>query len=380
MGSIPLILFAIFKVLISFSILILIHEFGHFIVAKKRGVWVEEFGLGLPPRIWGKKIGDTIYSINWLPIGGFVKLHGEEEADTITDPSRSFLKKGKLTKIAITAAGIVMNLLLAVVAFAIVYSVNGIETGKVDVKFLNVSSGSPAEYGGAKVGDIVKKVGNKDVASSDQFKRLVGDAKGRQIKVEIQREENGQKVTKVINMIPRTNPPEGEGPLGVEIADIPEIFYPPIWQRPFYGIYFGFKDAFFYVNAVTSGLGGAAKDVSQGKSPQNLAGIVAILAIFYEVAKLGFLPLLRFIGIISVNLAVVNLIPFPPLDGYRIATIIAEKIFGKKILPRFEAIIHTVGMILLILLMVILTAREIPQLIKAGSVFNFVNSILNKQP
>ncbi len=211
MGSLPIILFAILKVLISFSILILVHEFGHFIVAKKRGVWVEEFGLGLPPRIWGKKIGDTIYSINWLPIGGFVRLHGEEEGQAVTDPSRSFLKKGKLTKIAITIAGIVMNLILAVVAFAIVYSVNGIETGKVDVKFLNVAANSPAEYGGAKVGDVVKKVGDKEVSSSDQFKTLVGDAKGRQVKVEIQREENGQMVTKVITLTPRTNPPEGQG-------------------------------------------------------------------------------------------------------------------------------------------------------------------------
>lgn len=356
--------------------MILVHEFGHFIIAKRSGVWVEEFGLGLPPRIWGKKIGETLYSINLLPIGGFVRLHGEEEGEKITKPNRSFLGKGKLTKIAITLAGIVMNLILAVVAFGIVYSVSGIETGKFDVKLLSVSSGSPAEYGGAKVGDIVKKVGEKEVTSSDQFRQLIDEVKGKQVKIEVQREENGQKTTKVITLIPRINPPEGEGPLGVEIADIPQIFYPPLWQRPIYGIYYGFKDAFFYVSAVTSGLGGAVKQVSQGQAPQGLAGPIAIVAIFYEIAKLGLIPLIRFVGIISVNLAVINLIPFPPLDGYRIATVIAEKIFGKKILPRFETIIHTIGLLILLLLMVLLSAREIPMLIKAGSIFNFVNSIL----
>ena len=376
MISVLTILIVAVKVIIAFSILILVHELGHFLVAKKTGVWVEEFGLGLPPRIWGKKIGETLYSINLLPIGGFVKLHGEEEGDAVTDPNRSFLGKRKLTKVAITIAGIVMNLVLAIVAFGIVYSVSGIEKGVFDVKILNVSSNSPAEYGGAKVGDIIKKVGDKDVTSVNQFKGLVDESKGKQIKVQVLRDENGQSATKVVSMTPRLNPPEGEGALGIEIADVPQIYFPPLWQRPFYGIYYGFKDAFFYVTAVTSGLGGAAKDVSQGKAPENLAGIVAILAIFYEVAKLGVIPLLRLIGIISVNLAVVNLIPFPPLDGYRVATIFVEKILGKKVLPKFEATIHAVGLVLLILLMILLSAREIPMLIKAGSISNFVNSIL----
>ncbi len=372
MISIPLILFAIVKVIIAFSVLILIHEFGHFIVAKKSGVWVEEFGLGLPPRIWGKKIGETLYSLNLLPIGGFVKLHGEEEGEVVTNANRSFIGKNKLTKIAITIAGIVMNLLLAVAAFALVYSVNGIESGKIDVKILNVSANSPAEYGGMKVGDIIRKVQGKEVATTGQFIKFIDESKGRQVKVEVER----NKETKTLSLLPRAFPPEGEGPLGVEVANVPEVYYPPVWQRPFYGIYYGFKDAFFYVQAVTQGLGGAVRQASQGQAPQGLAGPIAIVAIFYEIAKLGFIPLVRFIGIISVNLAVVNLIPFPPLDGYRIATTIVEKILGKKVLPKFESLIHTVGFIILLLIMVLLTIREVPMLIKAGSVSNFVNSIL----
>src|SRR3972149_1883860 len=205
MISVLTILIVAVKVIIAFSILILVHELGHFLVAKKTGVWVEEFGLGLPPRIWGKKIGETLYSINLLPIGGIVKLHGEEEGDAVTDPNRSFLGKRKLTKVAITIAGIVMNHVLAIVAFGIVYSVSGIEKGVFDVKILNVSSNSPAEYGGAKVGDIIKKVGDKDVTSVNQFKGLVDESKGKQIKVQVLRDENGQSATKVVSMTPRLN-------------------------------------------------------------------------------------------------------------------------------------------------------------------------------
>src|SRR6266446_7449854 len=126
------ILITIIKVVVAFSLLIILHEFGHFIIAKISGVWVEEFGMGLPPRIFGKKIGETVYSLNWLPIGGFVKLHGETSSDQVVYPDRAFTNKKPLTKIAITLAGIVMNLILAVACFAIVYVIMGIP-GKINL-------------------------------------------------------------------------------------------------------------------------------------------------------------------------------------------------------------------------------------------------------
>src|SRR3989304_7001965 len=126
------------KVIVAFSALILIHELGHFIVAKKSGVWVEEVCLGLPPRIKGIKIGETLYSINWLPFGGFVKLHGETAEDVVVYPDRAFTNKNKLTKIAITVAGIVMNFILAVACFAVVYSITGIETDVINVQVIEV--------------------------------------------------------------------------------------------------------------------------------------------------------------------------------------------------------------------------------------------------
>src|SRR3989344_3183337 len=112
--------------LLVLSILVLVHEFGHFWVARKNGVWVEEFGFGLPPRIWGKKIGETIYSINLFPFGGFVRLHGEQEEEGITNPKRAFLNKSKKARVAVVVAGVVMNFLLAIASFAIIYSFSGV--------------------------------------------------------------------------------------------------------------------------------------------------------------------------------------------------------------------------------------------------------------
>src|SRR3990167_2082033 len=131
--------------LVVLSILVLVHEFGHYWTAKKNGVWVEEFGFGLPPRVWGKKIGETIYSINLFPFGGFVRLHGESEEEGITNVKRAFLYRNKKTRALIVIAGVVMNFLLAIAAFAVVYSFSGIprDTGKL--KIVDVSAGSPAQ-------------------------------------------------------------------------------------------------------------------------------------------------------------------------------------------------------------------------------------------
>ncbi len=379
MLQIGTILVIIIKVVIAFSALIMIHEFGHFLVAKISGVWVEEFGLGLPPRIFGKKIGDTIYSLNWLPIGGFVRLHGETAGDEVVYPERAFTNKRKLTKIAITLAGIVMNFILAIFCFAIVYSITGIETNIIDVKIIAVTNDSPAAAAGILSGDIIKDVAGNKITSTDNFKSEIDNYKGKRVVIDIEREENGQKVLKPLTVIPRLNPPAGQGALGVEISDVPEIYFPPIWQRPFVGAWYGIKQTLLLSKAVVFGLGTAAQTVSQGKAPEHLVGVVGIFALFIEFAKLGILPIINLVGVISVNLAIINLIPFPPLDGSRIAIVVAEKLTRKKITPALENKIYTIGMVILLILMVLITAREIPSLIKSGSLSNFVTSLLREK-
>lgn len=362
------------KVLLGFSALIIIHELGHFLVAKKSGVLVEEFGWGLPPRIWGKKIGETLYSLNWLPIGGFVKLHGETAEDKVVYPERAFANKSPLKKIAISLAGIIMNFLFAVLCFAVVYSINGIDTGVVNVKIIAVANNTPAATAGMVSGDLVKKVADKTVASGDEFKSELSKYLDKPVTLEVLR---GDK-TVDLKVTPRSHPPEGQGALGVEIGDFPVIYYPPVWQRPFVGAWFGLKEAVIMTKAVFLGLGGAAKSVSQGQAPQHLVGAVGIFSLFIEFAKLGLLPLLNLMGVISVNLAVVNILPIPPLDGSRILLTVIEAITKKKMTPSLESKVYTAGFIFMIALMLLITGREIPALIKSGSINNFVQTLITK--
>jgi len=354
--------------LVVLSILVLVHEFGHFWVARKNGIWVEEFGFGLPPRIIGKKIGETIYSINLFPFGGFVRLHGEQEEEGITNPRRAFLTKNKKVRSLVVVAGVIMNFILAVVAFAIVYSFSGIPRDTGEVKVVDVVAGSPAQSGGIVVGDVVKTVDGKEVKTVDDFISKVEEKKGRKTFIEL---DNGKRLI----LSPRENPPEGEGPLGVVISTT-EIYFPPVWQRPFLGIYYGFKDAIFWGRTVLEGFASIFTNLFRGVVPKDVAGPVGIFAVTSEAAKIGILALVNFVGILSVNLAILNIIPFPALDGGRLLFIGIEGLIGKKVIPKVEAAIHTVGMMLLLVLLLAITANDIRRLIAAGSISGFIESIV----
>jgi regulator of sigma E protease len=361
--------------LLVLSILVLVHELGHFIVAKRFGVMVEEFGLGLPPRLFGKKIGETTYSINALPFGGFVKLHGENSEEEITHPKRSFLKKKKRIRIAIIVAGVIMNFILAIFAFAITYSFNGIPKTTKDVKIVDISTSSPAQIAGLVVGDIVRRVGKTEISTNDEFINLVDQEKGKKVTLEIERVINSQKTTKKITLTPRVNPPEGEGSMGVVITTA-EVYYPPVFLRPFYGIYYGFGDAIFWGKNVILGFYGIFAGLFKGQIPQDVAGPVGIFALTSEASKIGIFALINFIGILSVNLAILNVLPFPALDGGRLFFIFLEGVIGKKVLPKVEAAVHTVGMIILLALLLAVTAHDIIRLIAAGSISGFIKSVV----
>lgn len=347
------------------SLLILVHEFGHYWTAKKSGVWVEEFGFGLPPRLIGKKIGETIYSINLFPFGGFVRLHGEQEEEGITNPKRAFLNKSKKVRVAVVAAGVVMNFLLAVAAFAIVYSFSGVPRDTGEVKVVDIAPASPAQVSGLLVGDVIKKVDGKEVDKVEDFINAVEEKKGKRVQIET---DKGR-----LTLTPREDPPEGEGPLGVVITTT-EIFYPPVWQRPFYGVYFGFKEALFWGETVVTGFISIFQNLFRGEAPKDLAGPVGIFAITTEAAKIGILALVNFVGILSVNLAVLNVLPFPALDGGRLLFIAIESVIGRKIIPKVEAVIHTVGMIILLALLLAITIGDIRKLIIFGGIDGFLRN------
>lgn len=366
-------LISILTFILVLSILVIVHEFGHFVMARRAGILVEEFGFGIPPRILGKKVGETMYSINLFPFGGFVRLHGENTDDSVTNPKRAFLNMNKKVRVSVIVAGVVMNFLLAILAFSVVYSFSGVPRDTGQVKIVEVKEGSPAAESGIQVGDIVTAVDNNAVTNNEGFIKEIEKNKGKDVTLFVAKAEDQRMYT--YSVVPRENPPEGEGSLGVLISSS-EVYFPPVWQRPFYGIYNGFKEAFFWTGIVIAGFVKLVKDLGGGTVPQDLAGPVGIYALTTEASKFGILYLINFIGVLSVNLAILNVIPFPALDGGRLLFIAIEGIVGKRVLPKIESTIHTIGMVILIILIIAITAHDIQKLIVSGGINGYIESIV----
>ena len=363
--------------IIVLSLLILVHEAGHFFAARKVGIWVEEFGIGYPPRAIGKKIKETIYSINFLPFGGFVRLHGENSDEGVSDPNKAFVNKSKKERIFVVTAGVVMNFLLAILCFSIVYSFSGIPRQTERVELMEIAPDSPAETQGLEVGDFVLSIDGRAVRSIEEFQTYVDETVGERSVVIVEREVDGVVTQNEIMIVPRENPPEGQGALGVIITST-QIYFPPIWQRPFYGVYYGSKDALYWSGAMITGFAQIFKNLFAGQVPQDIAGPVGIFAITSRAASFGILSLINFIGIFSLNLAILNILPFPALDGGRLLFILIEGMFGKKVLPKIENTIHMVGMVVLLVLIFAITVHDVKRLVEAGGVSNFLDSLIEQ--
>jgi regulator of sigma E protease len=348
--------------IIVLSVLVLVHEFGHFITARKSGILVEEFGFGIPPKIFGFKKGETLYSINLLPFGGFVRLHGENFGDTVTQKDRSYLGKSKKVRSMVVVAGVLMNFLLAIVLFGVVYSFSGIPKKSGYVEIVDVMEGTPADEAGFMDGDIIKTVDGQTLTDNDEFKSYISTKAGNEVSIEVVRPENKSEILKIV---PREDPPANEGSLGVIIADT-QTYYAPVWQRPFLGAYYGTKEAVFWGTAVLQGFGMMIGKLFIGQVPRDVTGPAGLLVITSEVAKVGFMPLLNWMGIISINLGILNILPIPALDGGRLAFIFLEKLFGRRVLPKVESALHAISLGLLITLLLVVTFKEVKLISKLG--------------
>lgn len=356
---------AIIIFIICLSALILIHEFGHFLVAKWNGVKVEEFGIGYPPRIFGVKKGETIYSVNWLPFGGFVKILGEDGG--AKDNPRSFSHRRPGIKILILIAGIFMNLVFGSLLLGagywkgmpVVVDENNIGQIKdLNLSILNVSVKSPASEAGIKAGDLVisMKAKGQEVSrvASEGFQTFVQNHLSQEIILTIQR--NDQILEKSI--IARINPPKGEGALGVMIGETGTLKY-PFWKSFIFGLRDGarlFVNIFIALFYFFKGLFVGTQSVN------DMVGVVGITALGSQTVKLGLGYMLQFLAGLSINLAALNLIPFPALDGSRILFIIIEKIKGNPISQKVENLVHSSGFALLIALTIFITAKDIIRL------------------
>jgi regulator of sigma E protease len=369
--------------LLILSILVLVHEGGHFLAAKKAGIKVEEFGFGYPPRIWAKKIGETEYSINAIPFGGFVRLYGdpaEGEVKKSRDFKCSFLGKSKKARTAVILAGVVANFLLGILVFSIVYSFTGIPQKTEKIKIVGIAPGSPADKLGLKEGDIVLEVDDKKITEMTEFTKLISEKKGKEVKLLIKRETNNPCQEKVLGggegfscqdgnllfwLVPRESPPEGEGPLGVIVSNI-EIVKHPFWQMPFRGAVEGVKEAFAWGWMIVVSLKKMIGDlIFRGVAPKDIAGPVGIFQATGMVAKTGVLNILQFLGILSVNLAVLNILPLPALDGGRLMFVVYEIVFRRRPKPYLERWINTVGMTILIILLILVTINDVKRILNS---------------
>ncbi|MDD2823451.1 MAG: site-2 protease family protein [Candidatus Daviesbacteria bacterium] len=361
--------------------LVLIHEFGHFIVAKKFGVKVEEFGFGIPPKLFSKKVGETIVSLNLLPIGGFVRLFGEDETDSnILKDSRSFGSKPVLQRMMIVVAGVVMNFLLAVLLFWIVLAGKGFQEeiplffpfkfiganqiNETVVLVGDVSKKSPADMVGIKQGDRIIKLNDAPIDNAENFIGQVQKNSGEAITLTVVDTEDS---ARQIEVVPRTNPPKGEGPLGVSLGTvtIANLTYTTPLQKLASGLTHSYNFTLYSFQIFGNLIGSSINTKSITPISQTVSGPVGITQLAGSVleTKNPFLPYLNLIALLSLNLAVINILPWPALDGGRLFFLAIEFITRKKVNANFEKSVHTIGMIILLIFIVLVTFSDIRKLI-----------------
>lgn len=351
--------------LVILTILVLIHELGHFLVARWVGVRVEEFGLGLPPRAWGKKFGQTEYSLNWLPIGGFVRLAGEDAEAQQTKvkgykTKEYFWARSKKERSAILIAGVAMNFALAIFITAGLL-VSGVKEPSQKVHVERVVAGSPADMAGFKEKDIVRSVSIPsgvpvNVRVPGDLIGFVGSHKGQEIAVSIERD------SKMITLlaVPRVEVPPGEGPLGVAVSDL-ELHKYTISEAPGKAVTINIQRS----QDMLSSLGTTVWRLVTLRAPQtDVAGPIGIAQVTGQAVKFGWQAVLEFASILSLNLAILNILPIPALDGGRLAFVFLEKVLGKKVRPAFEKSTHQIGMIILLGLILLVSINDILRLVR----------------
>lgn len=348
-------------------ILVLVHEFGHFLASKLFGVKVEEFGIGFPPRLAGIKKGETVYSLNALPLGGFVKIFGDE-GDNKNDP-HSYASRPAWQRAIILCAGVCFNILFAFFIFWIGFSTGfpsalgnedaGATIVANSVQILQVSPKSPAEKAGIQAGDNILEVKSEklkiksEVTTVDDVLKFTNEQKGQNIILTIKR---GDEILEK-EVLVRENPPPNEGSIGFSLANIALAKYPWYQALP-KAFIFTFQTMWLLV----VGIAGLLKNlIITGEGAGDIAGPVGIAVMTGQFYTLGMPYLLGFIGLISINLAVLNVLPIPALDGGRLLFVIIEKIKGSPLKQETESKIHAVGFIILIMLILLVTIKDILQ-------------------
>ena len=337
------------------AMLIIAHELGHFATAKAFGVKVEEFGIGFPPRLISITRGETKYSLNAIPLGGFTKMVGEVDP---TEP-RSLASKSVGTRILILSAGSLMNFLLPIILFSIAFMVpHGLVTGEVLVQ--EVAPNSPAVKAGIEPGDTIISVNDNLVNNTGDLHRYLQLNLGKKTTMVITHDDS---TTEDVHLVPRWKPPEGQGATGILVTTVnPTIVKQsePFWRAIPLGAKECIETFILFKNAIIG--------LIIGTEALQLGGPVAIFEITGEAAEAGLSPLLEFAAFLSINLAIINMFPLPALDGGRVVFVLMEWVRrGKRISPKTEGLIHGIGFVLLMAAILAITYQDIIRIISGES-------------
>ena len=349
--------------------LLALHEFGHFLVAKKFGIRVDEFGIGYPPRLFGKKIGDTLYSLNLLPFGAFVRIPSLDEGETSIEESLAFEKKPIWQRAWVLLGGVVSFWLVAFLLLSFVFflgapqAISDDQAGVLNnprVEVLSVSNHSPAQEAGIKSGDMIKEMSFSSesvmVEKVGQVQSFTDKYKGQMISLKIQR---GKEILNV-SLVPRVSPPAGEGVMGVSLVRVSDVSY-AWWQSPIKVA----EATFNMTYRVVAGWAGLLKNLISGQGmPQGveLVGPVGIGAMVSQAFQVGITYFLQFIAMIAIYLAVFNILPIPSLDGGKLLFLLIEKIKGQPVNTKTEQKITLAFFGVMVLLAIWVTFKDISKL------------------
>ena len=359
---------AIIIFLLIFSFLVLGHELGHFWAAKKIGVKVEEFGIFYPPRMWGRKIGETIYSINWIPFGGFVKILGEDRGEE--DNPRSLSSRKPREKAFVLLSGIGVNLLIAIVFFYVLLGINGFSTYQsqiFDYQFpignqevypaiSYVAEDSPAMEVGFEPYDMILSVNGSRVNGSEEFVEMMNSNQGHELTFSVLNAQT--KEDKELTALLRVN--HEEGALGVGVSEISKLSYEGI-SKWFVGPLHTANLTHLTFSALGYLIHTSVDEGSIEPLSSSLTGPVGILAMTKLTMAGGAWQLFYLVAAISLALAIMNILPIPAVDGGRVIFVIYEAIFKRKFPQKVEHWINVGGFYCLLLLFFLITIKDIVQ-------------------
>jgi len=374
-------LLTILAFIIILGILVLVHELGHFITARIFKTDVEEFGMGFPPRaigtykdkdgqrkwVWGKKFKsedapNTIYSLNWFPLGGFVKIKGENEAQT--KELGSFGSKKIWQRVVMLVSGVSMNAIFCILLLSIGFGfgipkvlddqildqVTSIKDVKIQVA--SVSKDSPAQEAGLQNWDVIVAIDGEPVNTTEFLQNYTRSHGGQTVVLEVMRGDS----RKIIEAVPRVlDNSDNHSILGIAPVKTGVVTYP--WYQT---LWYGIVETYKLLIALLIAFGTLIKNIiSTGEVAAELAGPVGIAVLTGQVVNMGIVYVLQFAALLSLNLAIINILPIPALDGGRVLFLIIEKIKGNAVNQKIEALVHNIGFAVLMILIVLVTYRDL---------------------